>query len=156
MPAHFPLIIGKIIKRFGVTIGPGYSTDIAPLTPITDMDALALDALAEATVETIAATGDVVMHTVPAGERWQPQYLSVGSTGNFTWQMTFLRETSVGSGVDVRVKIERDSAGYFGRTIFPTGTLWFPGDRLIVDVSAYTSGGDFDSNLAYLREECAT
>lgn len=156
MPLSFPSIVGKIIRRFGVTVGQVRVDELASLTPITDMDTLAWEPESEDGSITVAANGASIVYTVPQGERWGVQAISADrDAGDYSWQLTLGRLTALGGALTATLLTGYLTTETYAETWGQALTL-FPGDQIRLNIANFVGGGDLIINIAYFRIECQT
>jgi len=160
MQIFFPTLVGKLVSRFGIRPGPASEPmNLADLTPITDMDALALvpSGGRDATVDLIAA-GAVAAFTVPAGERWGLQAIGgLQLDGTFDWHLVLFRSVDIG-GPDNWVPLSDSVASGTALKALswsPPLTL-FPGDKVGIEATGWSVDGDVDVNWAHVVLDCAS
>lgn len=160
MQLHYPVIIGKLCRRFGLTVGnPEVSTTFGPLTPITDADAIAWEPESATATVTLSGTGVFAVFTVPAGERWILDALSGVANSPFagTYYIGLTRALKIGDTTTVRCEITDLITNQF-RWRWSDGTIiWlFPGDRIDCEVATWTVEDSLSARMAYRRVECSS
>lgn len=117
------------------------------IVPITDADRL-VKVISVATETTaVAATGNLTVFTVPAGERWvlRAHRFSVASG---TWTMGSVIVTSALTGVTIAFRVA--SPDIDERFLYTSELELWPGDILGVNVNSFTGAGNLGGQL--LRE----
>lgn len=152
-------VLSLINKRFGATIGgPGARMELGPITPVTDLDALAL--LPRANTVTVAVTenGYIDFHTVPPGERWHMEWLRVVSVGaDYTYRPAWSRKTLGTSGTVLRFPLQEaviaDGTDFI---LNSTGIVLNAQDSVSAQVASFVAGDDLSVVVMYWLEECET
>jgi len=159
VPYSFPTIVGKIIQRFGITIGPAFTDELQGLTPVTDMDSLALEHRADDSTINIAAGGFAAFYTVPDTERWHVHYFFEDGpgVGAYLQHLELQRKAEGFSGAYIRLPLEDpyDPAADGTHEIFQEVTL-FPQDVIGLWASSYIGAGNGVVRMFYEVEQCAS
>lgn len=132
--------------------------ELGPITPVSDLDALALEHRAAYASVNITGTGLWFVTTVPEDERWHLQNVTAAfGTIVADYNVQFTRKEEGYSG-NVRTFVLSDTQVDGARVRVPyEGLILYPGDAVSVNVTAYTSGGTASSMAAaYLLENCQT
>lgn len=149
-----------INRRFGVTLG---RLDRIPtlndITPVTDIDSLALAHRSLRAVATVNGTGPFAESTVPATERWHLQGAMFHPGGSLVgdFHLFFSRAEEGYSGTYRPIWLSDTISDMASARYSDQGLVLFPGDKAGVSLTAYTSGGvGSEVHLVYLIEECST
>lgn len=158
MPVLIPNLVRKLISRFGITVGPDSLREMGELTPITDLDRLALVPGAENALTSITSATTFIVHTVPGDERWQVQAImaQADAAGTYTWTICLQRaESPGGQARNFPLGDVVFSADGLIKTFWYAPGLWLhPSDSIIITCSAHTTLSDLLTQVAFEREDC--
>jgi len=146
-------------KRFGGTIGFTQSRlELGPITPVTDLDALALVHRATSSPVTVDANVRETFYEVPEGERWHMEWLDITSlAADYVYRPEFGRRTLGTSGGYIALPLQEaviaDGTGFVLNCL---GIKLAHGDRIDALISSYVSGSTLTARIMYWLEECTT
>lgn len=159
---NYPAIIGKIIRRFGLTVGlVERPSSLQPLTPVTDADQLALEPESASVATVVDGDGNTTLYTVPSGERWKVQCIkgSGAAAGTYNWQLTVIRPETVGAALTRDFNIFDTPIAADGTTNnfwYTPSLVLFPGDVILLQVSGHAVNSTQVTQIMRLREECSS